>query len=101
MDHIRKTLEILFPRLNFGGLYVIEDLQTSYWGKFGGGFNRKGNFFNFVRDLIDDLHFDYHLQKIKMPILKRHVRGIHIYDSMVFIEKNKYYKSVHSKIGNF
>ena len=100
MDHIRQSLSTLFPRLNFGGIYAIEDLHTAYWGKFQGGFNRNGNFFNYARDLIDDLHFDYHLKSIKMPYFKRHVTGIHIHDSIVFIEKNKYYKSVHSKIGN-
>jgi 23S rRNA U2552 (ribose-2'-O)-methylase RlmE/FtsJ len=98
MDHIRKSLSILFPKLNYNGIYAIEDLHTAYWGKFQGGFNKKGNFFNLARDLIDDLHFDYHLQKLNKPDFKRECTGIHIYDSIVFLEKNKYYKSTHSKI---
>jgi hypothetical protein len=31
-----KTLAILFPKLNPGGIYVIEDCQTSYWPEWGG-----------------------------------------------------------------
>ena len=62
------------------------------------GLTKKGNFFNLASDLIDDLHFDYHLQKLNKPDFKRECTGIHIYDSIVFLEKNKYYKSTHSKI---
>lgn len=98
MDHIRKSLLTLFPKLNYNGLYVIEDLHTAYWGQFRGGFNRKANFFNLVYDLIDDLHFNYHLRKLKMPDFKKECTGIHIYDSIVFLEKNKNYKSTQSII---
>jgi hypothetical protein len=35
-EHIICTFEILFPKLNDNGIYVIEDVQTSYWPEFGG-----------------------------------------------------------------
>lgn len=35
-EHIIATFQILFPRLNRGGLYFVEDTQTSYWPEFGG-----------------------------------------------------------------
>lgn len=35
-EHIITTFQILFPKLNDGGIYVIEDTQTSYWEKYGG-----------------------------------------------------------------
>lgn len=31
-----KTLDILFPRLKSGGLYIVEDTHTSYWPDWGG-----------------------------------------------------------------
>ena len=43
--HIIKTFNILFPKLKTGGIYAIEDLQTSYWNRFGGNsfkLNKKG-----------------------------------------------------------
>jgi hypothetical protein len=36
-SHQISTFEILFPHLRKGGIYVVEDLQTSYWDKYGGG----------------------------------------------------------------
>ena len=35
-EHIRATFAILFPLLAKGGMYAIEDTQTSYWPRFGG-----------------------------------------------------------------
>lgn len=35
--HQIESFEILFPPLRGGGIYVIEDTQTSYWPSFGGG----------------------------------------------------------------
>lgn len=34
--HIIKSFVVLFPLLKDGGIYVIEDVQTSYWPPFGG-----------------------------------------------------------------
>jgi hypothetical protein len=44
MAHILKTLKFLFPKLNDGGIYMVEDLHTSFWRGFGGGYNSKSNF---------------------------------------------------------
>ena len=35
-DHVIKTFCLLFPSLKDGGIYVIEDTQTSYWPSYGG-----------------------------------------------------------------
>jgi hypothetical protein len=37
MEQHRVSLRTLWPHLNPGGLYVIEDLHTAYWGDYGGG----------------------------------------------------------------
>jgi hypothetical protein len=36
-EHQIETFKTLFPFLKSGGVYIIEDTQTSYWPKFGGG----------------------------------------------------------------
>jgi hypothetical protein len=34
--HVRASFEVLFPELRDGGFYVIEDVQTAFWPRFGG-----------------------------------------------------------------
>ena len=49
MKDILNSFEYLYPKLKIGGLYVIEDLHTSYWPKFGGGLNNKIIFLIWLR----------------------------------------------------
>ena len=99
MHDIKSSFDYLYPMLNVGGIYIIEDLHTSYWRRYGGGYGVKNNFFNFVRDSIDDLHRWYHGNAIKNSAIAEHCSGIHIHDSMVVFEKNTVYKPVSSKVG--
>jgi hypothetical protein len=97
MQHIRTSLKVLFPHLSDGGLYMIEDLHTSYWKEFGGGYRSKANFFSYVRDLVDDLHHWYHGNGMKQSDVSASCSGIHIHDSLVVLEKNRVYQPVHSQ----
>lgn len=98
-EHQRTSFEVLFPALKEGGLYVIEDTHSSYWpGRQHGGFGRRGTAIEFVKRMIDDMHGWYH----KHPTLtsaKTEVGGIHIYDSIIFIEKSRRTAPVHTKVG--
>lgn len=98
MAHVRETLVRLFPMLENGGLYMIEDLHTAYFPSFGGGFREKGNFFNLARKMIDDMHRWYHRKGLAVPALGGAFTGIHIHDSMIVIEKNEVHAPVHSRI---
>jgi hypothetical protein len=99
MDHILTSLRILFPKLNNSGVYLIEDLHTAYWNRFGGGFSKKSNFFNKIRDLIDDMHHWYHGAGLKEKLISDSCSAIHIHDSIVVLEKNKIYRPVHSQVS--
>ena len=55
-SHVITTFETLFPRLAPGGLYFVEDTQTSYWDACGGSssdLNHAGTTMNYFRRLID------------------------------------------------
>ena len=99
MPHMRASLRILFPLLSEGGFYMIEDLHCAYMGQYGGGIRRKANFFNHVREIIDDMHRWYHPMPPRVPELDRIVSGIHVHDSIVVFEKNRVHPPVHSKVG--
>ena len=99
MKHIKKSLSILFPQLSEGGIYMIEDLHTYYWKRYGGGFRSNLNFFNVVRDLIDDLHHWYHKKPLKIKDVSENCSAIHIHDSIVVLEKNKVFAPTHSRVS--
>lgn len=51
----------LFGHLKSGGLYIIEDLNTSYWKAYGGSGNiekaNEGTAIGFLKDMVDHLNY--------------------------------------------
>jgi hypothetical protein len=88
--HIAASLRILFPQLNVGGTYLIEDLHCAYWRSFGGGYTSKNNFYRNIPGLIDDLHSWYHPYSRRSALDIEGVSSIHFYDSIVVLEKNNF-----------
>jgi cephalosporin hydroxylase len=99
MPHIDASLKVLFPLLTMGGTYMIEDLHTSYYPRFGGGFKEPKNFFNTVRKMIDDMHLWYHNKgTAQLPAMAREFSGIHVHDSIVVIDKAENLRPTHSRV---
>lgn len=99
MPHVDKSLRVLFPMLTDGGTYMIEDLHTAYYPRFGGGFRAPGNFFNTLRHMVDDMHSWYHGKKeLALPELAQEFNGVHIHDSIVVIDKAKVQRPTHSRV---
>ena len=98
MQHVLSSLKILFPHLNSGGIYLIEDLHTAYWRGWGGGHPAASNFFDFVSELIDDMHHWYHLNGSTHPEISDFCPAIHIHDSITVLEKNRVHPPTHSQI---
>lgn len=99
MQHIRSTLEVLFPKLSVGGLYFIEDLHCAYWRQYGGGHDSSENFFEYVRELTNDMHRWYHVQDMKHPEVSESCSAIHVHDSVVVLEKNSVFPPRNSVIS--
>ena len=97
MDHVHETLKLLFPLLSDGGIYMIEDLHTAYWSKWGGGYRSNQNFFGRIMDLVDDMHRWYHGKGLNFPGISESCSGIHIHDSIVVLEKGPVFPPVHSR----
>ena len=98
-----STFEMLYPHLADGGIYIVEDLHTSYWPHFGGGYGRE-SFIEHSKRLIDLLHewywYNPDLQSFiqppsdrteAMPVgdFAKSTFGLFFYDSMLVIEKTK------------
>jgi hypothetical protein len=84
--HQVATFDALFPKLQVGGLYAIEDLHTSYWLNWEGGYRRRGTGIELVKQLIDDQHGWYHRHGRASPA-RDWIPAIHVYDSLAIIEK--------------
>ncbi len=96
-----KTFELFFPKLNNGGLYIVEDLHASYWKNYQGGYKKKQSSIEYFKNIIDALHFDYinkfdykvSMEEInRLKKLNREIASLAFYDSILVIEKyyNKY-----------
>ena len=96
--HQWTSFRTLFPLLNEGGVYAIEDLHTSYWPDFEGKTGDPTTGIGLVHALIEDMHAWYHDDDQATPA-KEHVAGIHIFDSMVFIEKGPRERPQHILVG--
>lgn len=63
---VRATFEILFPLLADGGLYAIEDTQTSYWPEWGGSdwLGDPTTTMALVKSLVDGINYEHSSTKV-------------------------------------
>lgn len=105
MEQQIVSFKALFPAVNSGGLYIIEDVCTSYWQEYGGGGKigapapGSNTCIEFLKGLIDDLNyasgvnmcadFDKVKPKLKgtLKYYQKHIESIHFYPSLCVIIK--------------
>ena len=94
------TFEELFGHVKPNGVYLCEDLLTSYQMIYGGGHKRKGTFIEYSKNFIDALNA-YHAEQSSLPVneFTRTVDSLHYYDSILVIEKKPRDKPYHTKTG--
>lgn len=90
-NHVIKTFEFLFPKLKKGGIYVIEDTQTSYWKEYGGtsdNLNQEGTIYFYFKTLIDALNNEeFMIDGYQKSYYDKHIVSMHFYHNMIFIYK--------------
>ena len=88
---VLESLRFLYPALDCPGLYIIEDLHTSYWEDWGGGFKSRHSSVEQMKSLVDVLHTPYtdaRVDEFELGLTHGSIRGLHFYDSMVVMEKD-------------
>jgi hypothetical protein len=93
------SVETLFPLLNDNGVYLVEDTHTSYWQEFGGALHDPATFIEWSKRRIDDMHSRHSSEIDRMTIWASHLDGLHIYDSMVVLDKRERFRSFNEVVG--
>lgn len=96
------TFEEIYPRMAPDGCFLIEDLHTSYWPKFGGGYRRPGTFIEYAKGLTDQLNA-WHSTEASFVVdeFTRTTKSMHFYDSIVVLERGVVEQPHTEKTGRF
>jgi hypothetical protein len=94
------TFEEFWPAVRDGGLYIVEDLHTSYWEEFGGGWGLPGTFIEYAKGLVDEMHAWHTRERGHHPSdWTRSIAAMHVYESMIVLEKAAVPEPVVRKMG--
>lgn len=88
MEQQIVTFEELYDTVRPGGIFLTEDVHTSYHEPFQGGYRREGTFMELAKQKLDELngfHIDAH--RDAFGGFFRSTFGVSFFDSMVVFEK--------------
>jgi cephalosporin hydroxylase len=82
------SFEELYDHIKDDGLYLCEDLHTSYWEKYGGGHKNPNSFIEYSKNFIDSINA-WHSRDKKLTVnnFTKSTYALHYYDSVLVIEK--------------
>ncbi len=93
-DNVIANFHRLFDKLNWGGIYIIEDCSTSYWSYYGGEYKSPNSTIEYFKNMADIVNFTYiNQERLSAPNkaifkkLSREIAAVSFYDSVIVIEK--------------
>jgi len=98
VEHQWKTFNFMFQRVALGGTYIIEDIHTSYWPAFNGGYGRKNTFVEKAKTLVDMVNYKaykiidragQYKVKEEPTWLEKNIHSVSFYRGLCFIERKK------------
>jgi cephalosporin hydroxylase len=94
------TFDVVYPAVRPGGVYLVEDVQSSYSEQYGGGLRKRGTFMERAKRLTDQLNA-WHAQDDRLRVTRftRTTRSMHFYDGMVVFEKDRVRRPRTAKTG--
>jgi len=87
-----SSFHLGWPLLKKDGIYVIEDLQTSYWPQFGGSSDPDADFTSvaFLKSLVDNINYEERDVTNYFPTeLDKTIVGLSFYKNIAFIQKGE------------
>ena len=89
------SAETLFPLINDGGVYIVEDCHTSYWEAFQ---DSDQTFLDWVRDRIDDIN-TVHIEGREFTVWSDHLDSLSVHDSLVVMHKKHRFRPFCEVVG--
>lgn len=90
MEQQLNSLICLFPRLKDNGIYIIEDVHTSYVKGYGGGFRNPQTFIEHCKSLIELINLEF-ITDVNPPAdllqIFLNLCNISFYNSLIVLEK--------------
>lgn len=93
---VLNSFFFLYPTLNRGGTYIIEDTNTAYFKAFQGGIRSEANSISIFSNFVHDMNLEYMEEPFNVGL--KDLSSLCFYNSMVVFEKenikDKYVMSV-------
>lgn len=89
-DHVIFTFQRLFPHLSNGGIYVVEDTQTSYWSEYGGNEadrNDPTTAVGYFKSLVDGLNWEEVRDGDEPDYFDLNIQSIAFHHNLVILQK--------------
>lgn len=94
MDQQITTVNSMFPFLNDGGVFAVEDTHTSYWINWGGAYKGQNTFLEHAKkitDVVNQQHFQGNNYILPNTLeTYKNLNSISFYNSVVVFEKEAY-----------
>lgn len=98
--HQIKTFRMLFDSIDENGIYLCEDLHTSYWPRYGGGYKRSDTFIEYSKNFIDYIHAWHSMNpRLNVSSFTDQTHSLHFYNSILVIEKGVIERPYHLMTG--
>jgi hypothetical protein len=81
------TYEFLYPKMPRNSIYLLEDLHTSYYPEFDGGYKKPCTFVEYAKEFIDRLNARYTKGLLPPDEFGESTFGMYCYDSIIVFEK--------------
>jgi hypothetical protein len=87
MIDLISTFNFLYYKIKDNGVYLVEDLHTSYWGEYGGGLLNNNTFIEFSKRKIDEMNAYHSRGQLTPTEFTKITNCISFYDSITVFEK--------------
>ncbi len=88
-SHIIITFEVLFPLLMPGGVYIVEDVATSYFEDYGGSHDLSATHtaMAYFKRLADGINYEHYRMPYSPTYYDINTEFVHFYRNFIVIQK--------------